>query len=179
MGPDELEAVTYTALVVGPLENVAVPGALVPDHFRGHLFELFPGLRWFREAAPLQQILAIVEHPGIHGVRHAVDLAFVREGLYGSIDELAPRILGKAVGDVRDPVVCPELGGPDGISGDNVYSTASDLELGLEFLEVLPVVLGHLADGDPAPLVLPVELLYELVLGLLGNALPISENHVA
>src|SRR5215203_2724141 len=113
-------------------------------------------------------------------MRRPVNVAFVGEGLYCSVDEPAPLTLGKALRDVRDPVVFGELCCPDSVSCDDVILTASGLELGLELIEVLPIVLGHLPDGNlELTLVLLVELLYELVLGFFGNALPIGEDHVA
>ena len=45
-------------------------------------------------------------------MRHTVNLASVGEGLYGPVDELDPLILGKGVGEVREPAVRGELG-PD------------------------------------------------------------------
>src|SRR5215203_5087567 len=112
-------------------------------------------------------------------MRRTVNLAFVGEGLYCSVDEASPLTLGKAPRDVRDPFVFGELRCPDGVSSDDVRTTASGLKLGLELLEVLSIVLGHLPEGDlEFTLVLLVDLLYELILSFFGNALPIGEDHV-
>src|SRR5919112_1041449 len=113
-------------------------------------------------------------------MRHTVNLAFVGEGPYRSVYKPVPLALGEALGDVRNPAVCGELCRPDGVSCDDIRFTTSGLEFGLDLVEVLPVVRGHLADGDlEFTLVLLVEFLYELVLRFFGNALPVVEDDVA
>src|SRR5215204_653682 len=162
MGPDVLEAVAHAGLVVGALEDETVSGARVLDRLLGHLFELIPGLGWFRKTALLQQVLSIVEHPRVRQPGDAPDLALVGEGLYLSANELASLTLREAAGNVRDPAVFGQLRSPGDGSYNDVHLAASSLELGFQSVEVLLRFEAYLPvlNLEVAPVLL-VELVYQ------------------
>src|SRR5215212_2276556 len=108
----------------------------------------------------LQQILPIVEEPGVRVPGDGVELAVIGRCLYRTWQERA-RIL-EFVGEVGDPSVYRELGRPYDVPDYEVYPAAAGLELGPELVEVLARVYRHLLLLDLEVLALLVELIYEL-----------------
>jgi hypothetical protein len=113
--PHVLEGVHDATLVLRPLEDVTVPRSPLVPHLPDHLLHLVPGLGGLGEAALLEEVLAVVEHPRVREPRYAPDLALVVHSLQRPVEVVVLLPGGKAVGEVEDPAVCGELRGPDHI----------------------------------------------------------------
>src|SRR4028119_73956 len=79
--PDVLKGVHDPALILRSLEDVPELRPAVRPDLLGHALHLFPGLRRFGEAGLLQEVRAVVEHPGVGKPRDAVGLALELDGL--------------------------------------------------------------------------------------------------
>src|SRR5215208_3396210 len=135
--PDKLQAVHDAALVIGPLEDEAVPRARLPPDLLHHLLHLRPRLRGLGEAGLLQEILAVVEHPGVGEPRHAVYGALVGVRVYRGREVGLAQVRCEEAGEVGDPTVGGELGWPDDVAANDVSVGFAGLELDAELLEVL------------------------------------------
>ena len=135
--PDVLQAVDDASLVLRPLEDVAELRPRVGPYPVGHLLHLVPGLGGFGEAALLQQILPVVEHPGVGEPRDGPGLAVVLGRFDGAAQVLGLHPGRNAVREVQDVALGGELGRPDHVPPDHVDGGLPRLKLGLYLLEVV------------------------------------------
>lgn len=160
---DELEAVHHAAFVLGPLKDEAVLGIRLVLNLTGHLHELVPCFGGLVETGFLQKVGPVIEHADIGEPGNSIDFSVEGVRFDGRFEELATHFLRETVGEIQNPLVGTELSGPNDITADDVGGSASGLELGPEFVEVLAGVGRRLAEENrDSVAILFVELVYNL-----------------